>query len=111
MIDRRNFLGSLAVAGGWTLLAESASGRADASAVVVADAGQPRLTIVVGSVKDGIDELQEVLRRMSGAEFKIAAEPAKAGSLFVGPSIESLSQQQGMPTRFEFEDVLMQFSA
>src|SRR5207249_784447 len=84
MIDRRNFLGSLAVAGGWTLLAESASGRADAPAVVVADAGQPQLTIVVGSVKDGIDELQKVLRRMSGAEFKIAAEPAKAGSLFVG---------------------------
>src|SRR5579872_1512827 len=111
MIDRRNFLGSMAVAGGWALLAEAASGRpaslpqpapaglracrrpavsqearlaADAPAVVVADAGQPRLTIVVGSVKEGIDELQKVLRRMSGAEFKIAAEPAKAGSLFVG---------------------------
>ena len=66
------------------MLAESSSARAAAPAVVVADAGQPRLTIVVGSVKDGVGELQKVLRRMSGAEFKITAEPAKGGSLFVG---------------------------
>src|ERR1700722_14417936 len=84
MIDRRNFLGMIAAAGGGTVLAESSPGRPDAPAVVVADAGQPRLTIVVGSVKDGLEELQKVLRRMSGAEFKIAAQPAKAGSLFVG---------------------------
>jgi hypothetical protein len=84
MIDRRTFLGGIAVAGGWSVLAASASGRADAPAVVVADNGQPRLTIVVGSVKDGVEELQKVLRRLSGAEFKIAAEPARAGSLFVG---------------------------
>ena len=62
MIDRRNFLGSIAAAGGWTVLAESSSGGADAPAVVVADAGQARLTIVVASVKDGVDELQKVLR-------------------------------------------------
>jgi hypothetical protein len=84
MIDRRNFLGMATAAGGWTVLAESSSGRTEAPAVIVADAGRPRLTIVPGSVKDGVDELQQVLRRMSGAEFKIAAEPARTGSLFVG---------------------------
>src|SRR6202020_273752 len=62
----------------------SSAGRPDAPAVVVADAGQPQLTIVTGSVKDGIDELHKVLRRMSGAEFQTAAVPAKTGSLFVG---------------------------
>ncbi len=36
MIDRRNFLGIIAAAGGWTVLAEPS----DASAVVVADAGK-----------------------------------------------------------------------
>ncbi len=84
MIDRRNFLGSIAAGASWTASAESSWGRADAPAVVVADAGQPRLTIVARGVKDGVDELQKILRRMSGAEFKIAAEPDKAGSLFVG---------------------------
>ena len=84
MIDRRNFLGGVAAAGSWAVLTESSTGRAEAPAVVVADAGQPRLTIVAGSVQDGLDELQHVLRRMSRAEFKVAAEPVKAGSLFVG---------------------------
>ena len=83
MIDRRCFLGMIA-AGAGTGLAESSSGRSDAPAVVVADAGQPRLTIVTGSVTDGIDEMQKILRRMSGAEFKTASAPVSAGSLFVG---------------------------
>jgi hypothetical protein len=84
MIDRRNFLGTLAAAGGWAAFSETSSGRADAPAVVVAEAGRPRLTIVMGSIKDGVEELQGALRRMSGAELAISVKPSGAGSLFVG---------------------------
>jgi hypothetical protein len=107
MIDRRNFLGSIAAAGACSVLAESTSGRADAPAVVVADDGKPRLTIVAPTVKDGVDELQRVLRRMSGAEFKVAAEPAKAGSLFVGVAADFPALKIDKPDELGAEGFLL----
>lgn len=58
--------------------------RGEDAKFVIAEDGRPRVSIVVGSVREPVDELQTYLDRITGAEFAVAAERQDSPAIYVG---------------------------